>query len=126
MFPMASVDYLHASVSRPEDTPEFEKLYGEPSPEQYESWEDARTECARLAWEPYMHNPSLPALLRGIDGPSTLVMWGDDDRILPEDPVRTYASSIRGARLRTFENVGHRPEIECAGEFLQELNEFLN
>lgn len=126
MFPITSLDYLRASVADPDGTPELEKLYGEASPRQIEDWEDARTECARLGWEPYMHNPSLPDLLGGVTGLPTLVLWGEKDAILPQDAARTYAASIPGAKLKTFPGVGHRPEIEATGEFLTELQGFLN
>jgi pimeloyl-ACP methyl ester carboxylesterase len=59
MFPISSLDYLRASVRDPEATPEFAALYGEATPKRIEDWEDARTECARLGWQPYMNNPSL-------------------------------------------------------------------
>lgn len=126
MFPMTSLDYLKASVADPGATPEFSSLYGEASPEQIEAWEDARTECARLGWQPYMHNPSLPDLLKGLNGLETLVVWGDRDAILPGDAPRTYAQAIPGARLKVLPGVGHRPEVEAAGDFVKELKIFLN
>jgi pimeloyl-ACP methyl ester carboxylesterase len=125
MFPIASLDYLRASVADPEATPEFASLYGEPCPQQIEDWEDARAECARLGWEPYMHNISLPALVQGLTGLSTLILWGDKDEILPEDAVRTYQSRIPDARLEIIEGVGHRPESEATDQFLTKLKDFL-
>lgn len=126
MFPIAAADYLRATVHDPEGTQEFESLYGEASPQQFEDWEDARAECARLGWEPYMFNPSLPALLRGLEGLPTLLLWGGRDAIVPADALRTYQASISGARLTVFDQAGHRPEIECTEEFLGALTEFLN
>jgi len=125
MFPMTSADYLKASVADFAATPDFEHLYGEASAEQFELWEDARTECARLAWEPYMHNPSLEHLLGGLAGLPTLIMWGDKDKILPESAVRDYAKAIPRARLHVLKGAGHRPETENADEFVRELEEFL-
>ena len=43
-----------------------------------------------------------------------------------QDAARTYAASIPGAQLKVFPGVGHRPEIEATGEFLTELQGFLN
>ncbi len=126
MFPITSLDYLRASVRDPEGTPEFGKLYGEPSPKQIEDWEDARTECARLGWQPYMHNPSLPDLLGGLDGLPTLVVWGDKDQILPGDAARIYHERIPGARLTIAHGAGHRPETEATDLFVSELTIFLN
>ena len=34
------------------------------TPEQFELFEDARAETARLGWEPFMFNPSLPTCSR--------------------------------------------------------------
>ena len=60
---------LNASVYDAEATPEFAKLYGgERTPEQFEAFEDARTENARLTWEPIMNNPALEHLLPGLAG----------------------------------------------------------
>jgi pimeloyl-ACP methyl ester carboxylesterase len=126
MFPIASADYLRASVRDHEAVAEFAHLYGAASPEQIEAWEDARAECARLGWEPYMHNPSLPPMLAGLNGLSTLIIWGDHDAILPRDAVRTYQRQIPGARLKVVAGAGHRPEIEASADFISELEDFLN
>lgn len=126
MFPIAALDYLRATVADPDVTPEFGKLYGEPSPRQIEDWEDARTEIARLAWQPYMHNLSLPALLAGLTQPKTLVLWGEADAIAPRSAMEIYARQIPDCRLRTFPGVGHRPEVEATDVFLGELQAFLN
>lgn len=126
MFPITSLDYLRATVADPDATPEFGKLYGEASPQQIEDWEDARTECARLGWQPYMHNPSLPDLLGGLAGLPALVIWGDRDEVLPEDAARTYAARIPGALLKVVPGVGHRPEVEATDAFVSELKSFLN
>ncbi|MEQ9452464.1 MAG: alpha/beta hydrolase [Pseudomonadales bacterium] len=126
MFPIASADYLRASVKDPQETPEFEILYGEPSPQQFEDWEDARAECARLAWQPYMHNLSLPDLLRGVRGPAALILRGADDAILPMDAARCYAASLPDAQLTIFPDTGHRPEVECTAAFLDAVTNFLH
>ena len=50
MFVVTARAYLDASVADIEQTMEFAKLYGgEQTPEQYEAWEDARAETARIA-----------------------------------------------------------------------------
>lgn len=126
MFPIASATYLRASVADPESTPEFSGLYGEPSAKQFEDWEDARTECARLGWEPYMHNPALAPMLPGVRGLPALIVWGDRDAILPEAAVRAYQKAIPDSRLVVLKGAGHRPEIERADDFIRTVEDFLN
>jgi pimeloyl-ACP methyl ester carboxylesterase len=125
-FPMTSADYIKSSVRNPESVAEFATLYGAPGPEQFEAMEDARTECARLAWEPFMFDPSLPALLGGVDSVPTTIFWGADDAILPESAVRIYERSIKGAQVQVFKNCGHRPEIEAQADFTKALVRFLD
>jgi pimeloyl-ACP methyl ester carboxylesterase len=123
-FPMAAADYVKHSVADVEAVEGFATLYGPASPEQYENWEDARTECARLAWEPYMHNQSLEGLLRGVSDVPVLLFWGEKDAILPESAVQAYLSSVSGSRVHIFKDCGHRPEVERPQEFLSALNRF--
>ena len=60
LFAVTARSYLNASVHDLANTPEFATLYGgEATPAQFEAWEDARAGASRLAWEPYMYNPSL-------------------------------------------------------------------
>ena len=63
------------------------------TPEQFEAFEDARAETARIGWEPFMHNPSLPHLLRGVKTP-TLLVWGTRDEVVPRGCVDAYEDAI--------------------------------
>ncbi len=118
--------YLDASVHDASATPEFASLYGgEATPEQFEAWEDARAESARLAWKPYMHNPSLPHLLEGVEGLPTLIVWGREDGIIPVSAGEAYARAITGSELLVLDGCGHRPEIEQASSFVSSLRAFL-
>ena len=73
-----------------------------------------------------MHNLSLPDLLGGLNGLPALIVWGDQDQIVPRDAARQYAERIPGARLKVIPGVGHRPEVEAQGPFVAELQTFLN
>ena len=118
--------YLDASVHDPAQTPEFPALYGgEEVAKQFEVWEEARAEVCRLAWQPYMYNPSLSPLLEGVSGLPTLVVWGREDKIVPVSSGQSYNRSIAGSELTTFESCGHRPEIEKAEEFIDQMQNFL-
>jgi len=113
-------------VLNPSATSEFSSLYGEPNtPEQYELLEDARAEFARLAWQPYFHNPSLPYLLEGVANQSILLIWGRQDRVVPRSVMDTYNRVLAGSKLVMFEDCGHRPEIEKTDQFVSEVRNFL-
>ncbi len=126
MFTVSARAYLHASVHDPAQTSEFPLLYGgAPTPEQFEAWEEARAETARLAWRPYLYNPSLGPLLEGVRGLPTLVLWGRQDQIVPISAGQVYQRSITGSELAIFEECGHRPEIEQAQGFIEQVQHFL-
>ena len=126
MFTVTARAYLDASIHEVQNTPEFAKLYGgEQTPEQFEAWEDARAETARLAWQPYMFNPSLSQLLGNVAGLPTLLFWGKQDKVVPVSAAEVYKKSITGAELVLFDNCGHRPEIEKQADFTQQVQRFL-
>ncbi|HEV8714772.1 MAG TPA: alpha/beta hydrolase [Candidatus Binatia bacterium] len=125
IFPLTIRSYLRATVADP-TTPEFGKIYGgEMTPQQFEAFEDARAETARIGWEPYMHNPSLGYLLRGVKNLPTLLVWGQKDTIVPKGCVEAYRQALVGAKVTKLPNVGHRPEIEDSAEFVRAVKAFL-
>jgi pimeloyl-ACP methyl ester carboxylesterase len=118
-------NHLLATIADPVKSPEFGKLYGgQMTPERFEAFEDARSETARIGWEPFMHNPSLPYLLRGLKTP-TLLIWGTRDVIVPRGCVDAYRAVIPGAQVVEIEGVGHRPEIENVAEFDRTVRKFI-
>jgi pimeloyl-ACP methyl ester carboxylesterase len=84
-------------------------------------WLRAREATARVAWDPYLHDPKLPRHLHRIACP-TLVIWGDDDRLLPLAHGEFYAQHIPGARLEILPRCGHmapfEATVECAARTL--------
>lgn len=56
----------------------------------------------------------------------TLVIWGEQDRLLPFEPVRDWADRLPNGRLSVFRNCGHLPIIERPDEVVEELHAFLN
>lgn len=56
----------------------------------------------------------------------TLVITGDDDRIVPTELSRQLANDIPGAQLSIIENCGHLPQEECPQAFLESINKFLS
>jgi pimeloyl-ACP methyl ester carboxylesterase len=79
---------------------------------------------ARIAWNPYFHDPALPGRLDRVSAP-TLVLWGAEDRLIPLAHGERYRDSIRGATLKTIPRCGHLPVIERPEEFAREVTAFL-
>lgn len=119
---------LNVTVRNPESVPEFAKLYGgERTPEQFEAFEDARTETARIAWEPILSNRCLPFFLEGVTGLPTQIVWGREDAMVPVSAAQAYQQALKNTdvHLTIFDNCGHRPEIEKSAEFIKLVREFL-
>jgi len=75
-------------------------------------------------WKPYMHNPKLRQRLHRISAP-TLVVWGENDRIVSPAYGRAFADSIPGARFIQIPNAGHYPYRENIEQFIPAVADFL-
>jgi pimeloyl-ACP methyl ester carboxylesterase len=80
---------------------------------------------ARVAWEPYLHNPKLKHLLHRIAVP-TLLVWGEQDGIATPDYARGFAKLIPNAGIATIAAAGHYPHIEQPDAVLRQVNEFMS
>jgi pimeloyl-ACP methyl ester carboxylesterase len=56
----------------------------------------------------------------------TLVVWGENDELIPLDQGRAYAAGIPGAKLVIVPECGHAASIEKPKEFLAAVSPFLN
>ncbi|MBM2809678.1 MAG: alpha/beta hydrolase fold protein [Chloroflexi bacterium] len=82
-------------------------------------------EAAMLyGWKPFFHNPKLKQRLHRITAPS-LVVWGEEDRIVSPAYGKAFADSIPGARFVTIPGVGHYPHREGVEPFVQSVVDFL-
>jgi len=79
-------------------------------------WLRVREATARVGWNPYLHNPKLPAHLHRIHCP-TLVLWGREDKLIPLAHGEYYAEHIAGAKLQVFDRCGHMLPFEQAEQF---------
>jgi pimeloyl-ACP methyl ester carboxylesterase len=102
------IDYARAGFH---DQAAFARVYGDVSTDQLVDWDLCREMSFRLAWKPYMYNPTLPHLLGAVRAPA-LVVWGDDDRVVPQSAGRLYAQSILGARFDVVRDAGHVVDME--------------
>ena len=79
---------------------------------------------ARYGWAPYLNNPKLERRLHRIASP-TLVLWADDDRVIPIEHGRIYAERIAAATLQIVEDCGHAMYFERPEAFADAVTEFL-
>jgi pimeloyl-ACP methyl ester carboxylesterase len=55
----------------------------------------------------------------------TLVLWGKEDRLVPQSEGLALSSAIAGARFATIPGVGHLPQEEDPAEFARAVSSFL-
>jgi len=82
-----------------------------------------RAALARIGWSPRLHNPQLHYWLHRIDIP-TLVVWGENDHIVPFACHRPYLDQIPGAKLNALPQTGHALPVERAEKITESLNAF--
>jgi len=103
------IDYVRAGF---EDQRAFDRLFTpDPSTAQLERWDLNREMTFRIAWKPYMYNPTLPPLLGGVQTES-LIVWGRRDRIVPVGVGEQYARALSKSRLSVVDGAGHFLEME--------------
>ena len=125
MFLIVAKEYLEVGFLDPNSTQEFPSICPEePSPEQVELWEVAREEACRLSWRPYMYHPALPHLLGRLKELPTLLVWGDQDAVIPASAGEAYQQAIQGARLEILPGCGHHPELEKPEDFVGLVRNF--
>ena len=72
-----------------------------------------------------MYSQTLPHLLGGVRTPS-LVVWGDDDKIVPQCVQAQYAGALRNARTETVKNSGHCVDMEQPAVLAGLVTAFVN
>jgi pimeloyl-ACP methyl ester carboxylesterase len=78
-----------------------------------------------MCFKPYMHDPALPGMLGKIRVP-TLVVWGEDDEIIPVDCGRQYIEGIPRAELRTLRDCGHFAHMDQPQRLTSLVAEFVS
>src|SRR5215831_7975766 len=124
IFDQAIVSYLDYAHAGFHDQDAFARIYGDVSTDQLVEWDLCREMSFRIAWKPYMYNQSLPHLLGGVRAPA-LVVWGDDDKVVPTSAGERYAAVLPQARLEVVRACGHCVEMEQPDQLLRLVRTFI-
>lgn len=95
-----------------------------PSDEQMDVMLRNRFTVAKFGWQPRWFNPDLEKWLHRIKLPS-LIVWGDDDRIMPSAYATLWRERLPDARLVMVPECGHLPHVEHAGLVTGKVLDFL-
>jgi pimeloyl-ACP methyl ester carboxylesterase len=96
----------------------------EPSDELLSEVLKAREATARVAWNPYFHDPRLAERLYRVKAP-TLVVWAAEDRLVPVAHGEAYARGIARAQLVVVPKTGHALPLEEPEETARIVTDFL-
>lgn len=98
-------------------------IRGEPDEEQVIFGYQAMTVLARMVWQrPY--DPRLAERLYRVTCP-TLLLWGDDDRLVPPAYGEAYKKHLPQAEWVLIPNCGHMPMFECEADYVKRVLDFL-
>jgi pimeloyl-ACP methyl ester carboxylesterase len=117
------IDYARAGFH---DQKAFDRVYGaEPSNDQLEMWDICREMSFRIAWKPYMYSQTLPHLLRSVRAPA-LVVWGDEDKVVPLSAAKRYVEALPHAKLQIVKGCGHCVDMEQPEALAKLVTEFVD
>ena len=83
-----------------------------------------RFTATKLGWQPRWYNPDLAKWLHRIKLPS-LVVWGDDDKIMPAAYAKLWLAKLPQAQLAMIKDCGHVPQVEKQAETIAAVRGFL-
>jgi pimeloyl-ACP methyl ester carboxylesterase len=102
------LDYARAFFHDPQ---KFGAVWGEPDGDMLENFDICREMCFRVAWKPYMFRHTLPNLLQSVPN-RALVVWGDDDKVVPAECADLYCAALPNARKEIVKGCGHAIDME--------------
>jgi pimeloyl-ACP methyl ester carboxylesterase len=82
-----------------------------------------REALTQFGWTPLLHSQSLRRRLALINIP-TLVLWGEDDRVVAPAYGRRYAEAIPGAQFEMVAGAGHYLPMEQPVAFVERIVAF--
>jgi pimeloyl-ACP methyl ester carboxylesterase len=83
-----------------------------------------RAAAAKYSWSPRLFNPKLERWLHRIDVP-THIIWGADDRVIPQAYAAALKELIAGATVATLPGCAHLPHVEQPQAFASEVSQFI-
>ncbi|MGC2413132.1 MAG: alpha/beta fold hydrolase [Stellaceae bacterium] len=95
-----------------------------PSEEQMDVMLKNRFAVAKFGWQPRWFNPDLEKWLHRVKLPA-LVVWGEDDKIMPPAYAALWQERLPDARLVMLERCGHLPHVERAERVTRHVLDFL-
>jgi pimeloyl-ACP methyl ester carboxylesterase len=96
----------------------------QPTEQQIDTMLKNRFTSTKLGWQPRWYNPDLEKWLHRIKRPS-LIVWGEDDKVMPSAYAGLWHERLPGARLAMIEKCGHVPQVEKLKETIDPLRDFL-
>jgi pimeloyl-ACP methyl ester carboxylesterase len=107
------------------DQKAFDRVYGaEPTGDQLEMWDICREMSFRIAWKPYMYSQTLPHLLGAVRAPA-LIVWGDDDKVVPQSAAKRYLEALTNAKLEIVRSCGHCVDMEQPETLAKLVTDFI-
>jgi pimeloyl-ACP methyl ester carboxylesterase len=99
------------------DPASFQQLFGGDSlpPDVYQLWDTGTEMTARVCWKPWMYSQQLPQLIKQVRVP-TLLVWGEQDRLVPIDVAHQYVGLMPDAHLEMVGRAGHFVDLEQPDE----------
>lgn len=82
-----------------------------------------RFTVAKFGWQPRWFDPDLEKWLHRIKLPA-LIVWGEDDKIMPPAYAALWRERLPEARLVTIEKCGHLPHVEHAARVARHVVDF--
>ncbi|HEY6331403.1 MAG TPA: alpha/beta hydrolase [Blastocatellia bacterium] len=97
----------------------------EPAEDQLAEALKAAGATAKLAWNPPGHNPKLAGRLKRIKA-QTMILWGDDDRLIPTPYAEEWAKYIKDSHIVYLKDCGHLVMFEGEDDFVSAVTQFLS
>jgi pimeloyl-ACP methyl ester carboxylesterase len=96
----------------------------QPTEQQLDTMLKNRFTATKLGWQPRWYNPDLEKWLHRVTLPA-LILWGDEDKIMPPEYAGLWRERLPDARLVMIEKCGHVPQLEKLSETIGPLRDFL-